>query len=53
MATGKQLVCFEGHSRTITRAVYLNHYVVATAGRDGTIRCWDVQVGAGVMLCVP
>ncbi|KAG2434963.1 hypothetical protein HYH02_012159 [Chlamydomonas schloesseri] len=40
---GKQLMCFEGHSRTVTRCLYLNSYVVATASRDGTIRCWDVQ----------
>ena len=38
-------MCFEGHSRTVTRCLYLNSYVVATASRDGTIRCWDVQVG--------
>ncbi|GIL89231.1 hypothetical protein Vretifemale_17030, partial [Volvox reticuliferus] len=40
---GKQLVCFEGHTRTVTRCVYLNNYVVATTSRDGTIRCWDMQ----------
>ncbi|KAG2483536.1 hypothetical protein HYH03_017590, partial [Edaphochlamys debaryana] len=39
---GKQLVCFDGHSRTVTRCLYLNSFVVATASRDGTIRCWDV-----------
>ncbi|KAG2483403.1 hypothetical protein HYH03_017711 [Edaphochlamys debaryana] len=41
---GKQLVCFDGHSRTVTRCLYLNTFVVATASRDGTIRCWDVVV---------
>ncbi|GIL44235.1 hypothetical protein Vafri_1749 [Volvox africanus] len=40
---GKQLMCFEGHTRTVTRCVYLNSYAVATTSRDGTIRCWDMQ----------
>ncbi len=50
VASGERLSTLTGHARLVTDLDFLTSDVVCSAGRDGSIRVWDVQTGAELAL---
>ncbi|PNH05258.1 WD repeat domain-containing protein [Tetrabaena socialis] len=44
-AKGKELLCLHGHTKSVLSASYISDDLAVSAGRDGTVRLWDLEEG--------